>query len=278
MRLFPRFISFLLTPILIVGPLSAQTSQVPSASPSGSAPVEALLLRVVEGESADVAAGSRALKGFIVEVTDSSGAAVSDAAIAFRLPDVAPTGMFSDGTHAAVAYTDQTGRAKITGIQWNATPGAVAIRVTATKGTAHAGILIQQTLAPVDIGALAPPLSPTAHQELPSQVAPLSLPAAPPVGTQPVAKAATPGQPATTTPSLDTHLPPRNPEPAVSVTNASTGASRHSSKTKWIILAAVAAGAAGAGIAMMGKKSSSSSAATTPGLSIGAPGISIGHP
>jgi hypothetical protein len=203
--------------------------------------------------------------------------AVADAAIAFRLPDADPTGIFSDGTHSAVAYTDQTGRAKITGIQWNATPGAVAIRVTATKGTAHAGILIQQTLAPIRIDTPAPLPSHTMHEALPSAVAPLPLPAAPPVGTQPATKAAAPEQLATV-PSVDAPPPPRISEPAVSVTNSPTGASKHSGKTKWIILAAVAAAAGGAGVAMMGKKSSGGSAATPPGISIGAPGISIGHP
>ncbi len=274
MRVFPRFISFLLTPILIVGPLSAQTPLPPPVSPSSA---EALQLRLIEGESSEVPVGSQALKGFLVEVVNSNGTAVPDAAIALRLPDVNPTGTFSDGTHSAVAYTDQAGRVKIAGIQWNTTPGIVAIRVTANKGTAHAGILIQQTLVPAGVGVLAHPLSQTATDVLPSAVLSLPLPFAPPIATQPVAKAIAPGQPATPTLPLDSSPPVRDPEPAVSVTNGSTGASGHSSKTKWIILAAVAAGAVGAGVAMMGRKSSSPSAAA-PGISIGSPSISVGQP
>jgi hypothetical protein len=271
MRVFPRFIPFLLTPILIVG---AQTPLAPPASPSS---VEALQLRLIEGESSEVPAGSRALKGFLVEVVDSSGTAVPDAAVALRLPDANPTGTFSDGTHSAVAYTDQTGRAKIAAIQWDTTPGIVAIRVTASKGTAHAGILIQQTLASAGVAVLAHPPSHTATDVLPSTVSSLPLPLAPPIGTQPVAKAIAPGQPATFTLPSDSSPPVRGPEPAVSVTNGSTGASGRSSKTKWIILAAVAAGAVGAGVAMMGRKSSSPSAAA-PGILIGTPSISVGHP
>lgn len=274
MRVFPRSIPYLLTAVLAIGPLSAQTPLPPPASPSS---VEALQLRLIEGESSEVPAGSRALKGFLVEVANSSGTAVPDVAIALRLPDANPTGTFADGSHSAVAYTDQTGRAKIAGIQWNTTPGIVSIRVTASKGTAHAGILIQQTLAPAGIGLLAHPLSQTATDVLPSAVSSLPLPLAPPIGTQAIAKAIAPGQKATPTLPLDSPPPVRGPEPAVSVINGSTGASGHSSKTKWIILAVVAAGAVGAGVALMGRKSSSASTAA-PGISIGAPSISVGHP
>src|SRR3954466_3170970 len=109
MRLIPQFVSLLLTPILIFAPLSAQTSTNSPALPSSAAASQALQLRLVEGESTDVPAGSRALKGFLIEVVDSSGAAVPDAALALRLPDSDPTGTFADGTHSAVTYTDQTG-------------------------------------------------------------------------------------------------------------------------------------------------------------------------
>jgi hypothetical protein len=276
MRLIPQFVSLLLTPILIVGPLSAQTSTNSPAVPSNAAVSQALQLRLVEGESTEVPAGSRALKGFLIEVVDSSGAAVPDAALALRLPDSDPTGTFADGSHSAVAYTDQAGRAKMGGIQWNATPGLVAIRVTASRGTAHAGVLIQQTLAPLSLGTVAAPISQTSADALPPAVAsvPLSLPL--PFDTQSLAKVIPSTQTATLAPRFDAPAPvQRNPEPAVSVTSASPGESKHSNKTKWIILLAAVAAGAGIGVAMMGKKSTAS-AATVPGISIGPPTVSVG--
>src|SRR5947209_3133340 len=79
MRLIPQFVSLLLTPILIFAPLSAQTSTNSPALPPNAAASQALQLRLLEGESTDVPAGSRALKGFLIEVVDSSGVAVPDA-------------------------------------------------------------------------------------------------------------------------------------------------------------------------------------------------------
>ena len=275
MRLIPRVVSLLLTPILIFGPLSAQTISSP-ALPSNAAVSQALQLRLVDGESAEVPVGSRALEGFLIEVNDSSGAAVREAAVVFRLPDTGPTGAFADGTRSAVAYTDQTGRVKFTGIQWNGAPGVVAIRVTAVRGTAHAGILIQQTLAPVSTGALAKPPSQPTPETLPVGVTQLPLPPPPPTDTQVMAKTSiVPGQPTTSIAPWGTQPPVQSPEPAVSVTSASPGESRHSGKTKWIILAAVAAGA-GVGVAMMGRKSAPSSTTST-GISIGPPTVSVGH-
>jgi hypothetical protein len=162
------------------------------------------------------------------------------------------------------------------GIQWNATPGLVAIRVTASRGTAHAGVLIQQTLAPLSLGTVAAPISQTSADALPPAVAsvPLSLPL--PFDTQSLAKLIPSTQTATLAPRFDAPAPvQRNPEPAVSVTSASPGESKRSNKTKWIILLAAVAAGAGIGVAMMGKKSTAS-AATAPGISIGPPIVSVG--
>lgn len=275
MRLIPRFVSLLLTPILIIGPLSAQTATVSPASPSNAVFSPALQLRLVEGHSAELAAGSRALKGFVLELVDSNGVAVPDAAIALRLPDADPTGTFADGTHAAVAYTDQTGRAKIGGIQWNATPGVVAIRVTASRGTAHAGILIQQTLTSASLAAVAPVVSQTPAGAFSPATASVALPQAPPFDTQSMAKLTPPPQSATVTSRLHSSSKLQYPEPGVSVTSASPGESKHSNKTKWIILLAAVGAGAGIGVAMMGKKSPVSTAAAT-GISIGPPTVSVG--
>src|SRR4051812_9397724 len=130
MTLMSRIPSIFLTAILTFGPLRAQTSTISNAPLSDTSNTQALRLRVVEGESTTASAGPRTLGQFVVEVTDSNGAAVPDAAVTLRLPDVEPTGRFPDGTHAAVAYTNQVGRAKLSAIRWNATPGTLAIRVT----------------------------------------------------------------------------------------------------------------------------------------------------
>lgn len=274
MRLIPRFVSLLLTPILIVGPLSAQTATISPTSPSDTAISPALQLRVVEGGSTEIPAGSRAGSGFLLEVVDAGGVAVPDAALALRLPDTDPTGTFADGSHAAVAYTDQTGRAKIAGIQWHAIPGVVAIRVTASRGTAHAGILIQQTLGPVGTVAVPREAPQTPADAFPPAIAPMPLPVAPPFDTQPLARLSPPGESVTVTPRLHASSEVQDPRPAVSVTSASPGETKHSNRTKWIILLAAVAAGAGAGVAMMGKKSPPST--TTAGISIGPPTLSVG--
>ena len=197
-------------------------------------------------------------KGFVVQVSDSAGAAVQDAAVAFRLPDSGPTGTFTDGTHSAVVYTGADGRAYVTGIHWNDIAGPVAIRITATKGILHAGILFEQTL--------------TGNA--------LLLKPAQPAVSQPVAKTLPPSaEIAAPHPTSTQIATPPKAEPSVSITSASPGDSvHHGGKAKWLILAAVIAGA-GAGVAMAGKgKSNSASSGNTSALSIGSPSVGIGHP
>ncbi len=250
MRLSPRFVSALLAPILVATQLPAQTSAV-SEAPSA----QDLQLRVTEAASS-----ARAPKGLVLSVTAANGSPVADAAVVVRLPDTEPTGTFRDGTHAMVLYTDQSGHVNVTGIQWSPGTGVVAIRATATKGTSHAGILIQEELTPAS-SKLAPAQLAPAPGTLPDAVVPLPKP--PPLTAADAGAIARPLQ--------------SQAEPSVSVTSAAPGESRHSSKTKWIILAAIAAAAGGAGVAMMGKKSGSSAVAA-PGLSIGAGTVSVGQP
>ncbi len=144
MKLFPQVVSLLLSPILAVWPLSAQQAELRD-SPAGAPAAEQLQVHLVGDRNASPV-GSLDSKGFALEVTDGSGAKVQNAAIAIRLPDSGPSGTFPDGSHAAVVYTDQFGRASLGDVHWGATPGTVPIRITASKGAAHAGILIEQTL------------------------------------------------------------------------------------------------------------------------------------
>jgi hypothetical protein len=255
MRFISPFLSLVLIPLVAVLPVSAQFP----------APVQDLRLKVVENDSVQ-AIGSKSAKGLILQVTDESGHGVPDVAVALRLPDNGPTGSFSDGTHSAVVYTDQTGCAHVAGIQWGNTPGVVALRITAAKGAAHAGILVEQTLTAT---AAAKPIS----------ISPpaIAVPAAKAVSTSVASTLpAQPGVIAARTPSPAAAA--HSETPAVSVTNGSPEYHSHSGKTKWFIIAAIAIGA-GAGIAMAaGKSKSSSSSSSSTGLSIGSPSISIGHP
>ncbi len=277
MKLLYRCVSIFLASILTLAPLPGQTQETP-ASPANAAGFESLQVRLIDSGNGTALAGSKTSRSFVVEVTDSKGSAVADAAVVLRLPDTDPTGTFADGSHAVIIYTDQTGRASINGIQWASTPGIVAIRATATRGTAHAGILIQETLTPVSSAPSASlPAQAAPAEALPPAVSDLPQPAPPHVEIEHLSKTIAPGQPASAAPSLSPLHPQVASEPSVSVTSAAPGESKHSSKTKWIILAAIAAAAGGAGVAMMGKKSSSSTS-TAPGISIGPPTVSVGHP
>jgi hypothetical protein len=113
----------------------------------------ALTVRVVEGESAVYTAGSRATRGVTVLVTDAEGKPVEGATVSFTLPASGPGGVFATGSRMEIAMTRADGRAEAWGMQWNRTPGAFAIRITAAKGQARAAIVNLQTLAPADRAA-----------------------------------------------------------------------------------------------------------------------------
>ncbi len=105
-----------------------------------------LQIRVVEGEGAVYPAGSRAIKGITVEVTDEAGQPVPSTAVSFRLPEDGPTGTFQNGTRTEIATTAASGRATVWGMKWNRLTGAMIVRVTAAKGETRAGAVVQQNL------------------------------------------------------------------------------------------------------------------------------------
>lgn len=256
MKLITKYLCVTLSALLISGPLSAQTDP-------------GLQIKVVDETT------------LTVQVTDATGAPAPDAAVVFRMPDSGPTGAFADGTHAAVAYTDQTGQTTPGTIRWSAEPGSVTLRITATRGTTHGGILMEH-----EIGGPATAIT-QAQSPVPQQPKAETAPALPSPGvvSEPTApapeKPQSPVQPGTP----DTKQLPRpqvGSEPAtprVSVTRAPSNEKVHSgSNKKWLILALVAAGA-GAGVAMAGKgkSSSSSSSGSTGGITIGTPTVTVGH-
>jgi len=279
MTLFvPRLTSLVLSPLLVVGPLFAQTpGGLATPGMPGSA---ALQIHVMEGDGATIAPGSHSNKGFNVQIIDGAGAPVSDAAVVFRLPDSAATGTFADGTHSSVAYTDATGNAHVSGIQWSSTPGLVTVRVTATRGTAHAGTLIEETLAneapATAVAAVAAPMNAplnTARTET------LARDIAPPAPVAPKIQVLSDVEPSSANRTPRTFAPmlrESGSEPTVSIVSDMHQQGHYSdgsSKKKWIIISvALAAAGAGAFFAMhnMG-------GAAAANVSIGAPTINIGH-
>lgn len=198
-----------------------------------------------------------------IQVTDPVGAPVSDAAVVFRLPDDAPASGFSDGTRAAVAYTDERGHAEVTGIAWGDQPGTSTVRITATRGTLHGSTSFDHLNASAKPAVAAPP---AAVQTAPREQVSIQQPGQ--IQPKPVV---------VPTPNADSP----SALPRVSVTTAPKDEKLHSGGSKkWILIALLAAGA-GAGVAVMtkGKSGSSSSSTTTSsGVSIGAPTVTVGNP
>ena len=109
--------------------------------------VAILQVRVVDGEGAVYAPGSRSARGLVVQVTDETGRPVSGAAVSFRLPDEGPSGLFANGLRSELAITDTQGRASVRGFQVNRVPGPFEIRITVAKDQVRAGTISRQYIA-----------------------------------------------------------------------------------------------------------------------------------
>ena len=153
MRFVSEVFALLLTPLLAVSPLLAQSSSI-SAPAVNLAPELVLKLRVVETNTAARTIASPPPTALNVQVTDGSEAGVPNAAVVFRFPESGPSGKFGDGTKVAVVYTDTSGLAHIQGLQWDNGTGSVALRITAAKNTGHAGLLYEQQLSASQPSAL----------------------------------------------------------------------------------------------------------------------------
>jgi hypothetical protein len=125
-----------------------------------------LQVRVVEGEAAVYALGSRATRGVTVQVTDETGKPVEAATVSFRLPEDGPTGAFATGAKTEIATTRADGRAGVWGMQWNRSPGTFEIRITAAKGTTRAGTVCSQYLTDSpDVAAATSRIGPSGHHK-----------------------------------------------------------------------------------------------------------------
>lgn len=288
MNRISRATSFALVFTLFFGPLIRAQTPVPLQ----------LQVRMVAGIDATYEAGSLQSSKLVVEVTDQAGVPVPDVAVTFRLPEDGATGVFADGNRSSVIYTSKQGEAAVSGIRWGATPGTLSLRITAVKGSAHAGILAPQELivgartvaatvapartAPALISAPAAASKPIAAAEPSAETVAAPPPSAPRVSTQVTiltnpekAKAEPVVRTAIAPLPTAAEAKPKDP-PAVAISSAPPG--HGSGKAKWVLIGLIAAGAvAGVGFAM-GGKSSTTAAVPVPGTSIGAPSVSIGHP
>lgn len=203
-------------------------------------------MRVIEGEGAVHATGSKASHPIVVQVTDETGSPVEGATVSFRLPDEGATGIMASGVRTDLVTTDAQGRAALRGLQFGRTPGQLQIRITAAKGEARAGTLSTQFLTGKGAAAI-----------------PAVIAAATPLPAGPLATA--PGSPAWTPNSSNAGF-----------VKSGVGDSH---RTRWIVIGLAVAAGAGAGFALRGHGSSNPS--TNSGSlppNIGAPTITIGHP
>jgi hypothetical protein len=279
MSILSRSLSSLLSVVLVLGPsLQAQIPGTPSE-----AAIQELHLRPTDDTLAEYAAGSSYGPGMVIEVTDQRNAPVLGAAVTFRFPETGSTGAFADGSRVAVAYTDAAGHAAFRNIQWGNTPGTLLLRVTVTKGIVHAGILVEQklTASAARVPQYAVPLEPQRSVVPPVQVAAPQVSIGSAAAVQPMEPVARPqpGQPQyAASQGIAAPLPA---EPSVSITNTSGARSGARSSKKWLWVALIGAGAGAGAVLAMGKAhvgSTSSSTSSGSGVSIGTPGISIGHP
>ena len=270
MSIICRPITALLSALLVLGP--ALDAQIPSTSPDQS--IQELHLRVVEGAGLEYKTGSLSDRILVVAVTDQAGSPVPSAAVLFRLPDEGATGAFTDGTRVTIAYSDMQGLATVRNIQWGSTPGPVVLRITATKGAAHAGILAPEVLTAgghskhAKAAAENPPLVAKPAQPKPAATAQAPAPRLPVPSTVAVSPVAV----------APTGTAPRPAElPSVSVVTDSKE-SVHSGSKKWIWIALIGAGAAAGALAAGGRSHSSPTSGSATSLTIGSPSVSIGRP
>lgn len=308
LRAASRVLSLTLAALLVWPP--AVSAQSPAAAG------DLIELRIVSGAGAEFQPGSKQKQRLAIQVVNQDEHPIAGVAVTFRLPDEGASGLFADGQRSVVAYTNDDGEASIAGIQWNNTPGGVSIRVTAVKGTAHAGTLLPVALSSASThsaSTIAGSAPPAAAQRPDTAAAPLPSPQPPaapasaasssvPAAAAPAAASLPPNasntrsaasgakapmvtidtQPGTLRPSgSDTASGasrPASDRPEVSISGASQKGGGSSSK-KWLLIAVIAGGAAaGAGMALLKSSSGTSAGGGANPLSIGSPTVSVGHP
>jgi hypothetical protein len=104
----------------------------------------ALRISILDGEGALNNIRQRTAREPIVQVTDDNHKPVAGAAVLFLLPDSGPGGQFANGARSLTVLTDQTGRARASGLRPNGETGAFIIRVIATLADLRTEAMIRQ--------------------------------------------------------------------------------------------------------------------------------------
>jgi len=131
--------------LVLDGSMPVRGAGPPPAPPAQVAAI--LQIRVLEGDGAVHALGSRSGRPLSVQVADETGKPVFGVAVSFRLPEDGPGGIFASGMRTEVVVTGADGRAAVWGIQWNRTAGPFQVRVTTVKGPSRAGVVIPHYLS-----------------------------------------------------------------------------------------------------------------------------------
>lgn len=129
--------------VALIMPLCLSAQAPPASSTEPHEPL-ILRIRVLRGEGAEWAAGTRVSQALEVEITGETGEPVEGAAVNFRLPADGAGGLFSNGLGSDLAITGPDGRATVSGIRWNRLAGPVQIRVTAAKGQVRVATIVNQ--------------------------------------------------------------------------------------------------------------------------------------
>lgn len=233
-------------------PVGVAQSLYPSQAVASAGP-NSLEIQVLDGEGGAYPVGSKASRGVTVLITDETKRPVAGVTVGFTLPTGGPGGIFATGARTEIVTTQADGKATVRGMQWNQSVGPFEIRITAVKGQTRAGILLPANLVDSARGQGAAIVGRT--------------------GPAPAAGAA----PAAPMPAIQ--APVASPA-AVQITqiNRTSPQVRSSNKTshKWLWVGLAVGGAAAAGAVGFVNKSGTA-AASSAGIGIGTPTVTLGH-
>jgi hypothetical protein len=281
-KLRMRSLSLLLSPLIATNPVSAQKEAIGSTQ---SSPHTTLHVTILDLPSIGLAS-SNSINGYAIKVTDSSAYPTASAAAALRFSDGGFTDDFLADLKAWGVFTGATGIARFPAFQWEST--LVELRVMATKGSPHAGVVLRQTVGqkqPRTVSSSALTQSTVVTLQLPpAPEFPLEMPqpdgitaeladAVPMIVRNWMATPSDNGQIVPGTPATaQTHASASEPEN----TTSRTGSSLHGARKKFLLIAAIGA-AAGVGAMVMLLAHGGGGTSNPSGVTIGAPTISVNH-
>lgn len=125
-----------------------QPQETPAAAPAAQAPPPtSIKLMVVQGEGAINNIEKRVVTEPIVEVRDQENRPVAGAEVVFTTPPRGPSATFFGASRTYSVKSDESGRARGTGLSPNVEEGTYPIDVTATLGNLQTSVSITQTNA-----------------------------------------------------------------------------------------------------------------------------------